>query len=72
VEVYLHSFLTPAQTGGEWSASCFGYFIPGESAPGIPQIRVWVGPGASLDILGEEKSPLSLLGFEFQNIQPVV
>jgi hypothetical protein len=50
----------------------YGYFIPGENAPGIPQIRVWEGPGASLDILEEEKSPLSLLGFEFQNIQPVV
>jgi len=39
VEVYLRSFLTAVHAGGEWSASCYGDFIPGESAPGIPQIK---------------------------------
>jgi hypothetical protein len=29
VEVYLNAFLTSAWEGGQWSVSCFCYFIPG-------------------------------------------
>jgi hypothetical protein len=32
VDVYLHSFLTSALGGGEWSASRPGRFTPGEGA----------------------------------------
>jgi len=33
VQVWLHSFLTSALDGGEWSASCTGCFTLGERVP---------------------------------------
>jgi hypothetical protein len=46
VEVQLHTFLTSAQDGGEWSSSCPGRFIhsgsghyPLDTRLGGPQIR---------------------------------
>jgi hypothetical protein len=42
--IYIHIFLTSALTGGEWSASRPGCFIPGTH-----WIGWWVGPGAGLD-----------------------
>jgi len=41
--------LTVALGGGEWSASCPGYFTARERAPGIHWIGGWVGSRASLD-----------------------
>jgi hypothetical protein len=49
VEVYLHSFLTWALDGGEWSNSHPGRFIPRERDPGIQWTGGWVGPRAGLD-----------------------
>jgi hypothetical protein len=44
VEVYLHSFLTSALGGGEWSVSRIGRFSSRERAPGTNWIGGWVGP----------------------------
>jgi hypothetical protein len=33
VDVYIHIFLTSAITGGEWSASRPGHFIPEKEPP---------------------------------------
>jgi hypothetical protein len=60
VEVYLHSFLTLALDGGEWSASRPGRFTPGEKAPGTRWIGGWVGPRASLDAVAKKKKIPSL------------
>jgi len=46
VVVQLHTFLTLAPDGGEWSASCLSCFTPGTK---------WVGPTASLDTLAKIK-----------------
>jgi len=45
--------LTPTQIGGEQSASRLGRFTDGERAPATLWIGGWVGPTASLDILGK-------------------
>jgi hypothetical protein len=37
----MEAFLTSLLDGGEWSASCFDYFTPGERAPGIGQGAWW-------------------------------
>jgi hypothetical protein len=42
-------FLTLALCGGEWSASCLGYFIPKERTSSTHFIGGWVGPLDSLD-----------------------
>jgi hypothetical protein len=41
-------FLNSALYSGEWSASRYYYFNPGESVPGIHWIGGWVGPRAGL------------------------
>jgi hypothetical protein len=58
VEVSLHSFLTLALDGGEWSASRPGpgRFTPMESAPGIHWIGDWVGPRAGQDAVVRRKT----------------
>jgi hypothetical protein len=43
-------FLTLALDVGEWSASCPGYFIPGDH-----WIGGWVGPRVSLDAVEKRK-----------------
>jgi len=53
VEVQLHTFLTSALGGGEWSVLHPGYFIPGERAPGTH----WVGPRANLYMGMRRKNP---------------
>jgi hypothetical protein len=50
VEVQLHSFLTLALDGGEWSASRPCRFTYGERAP-----AGWVGPRASLDAVAKRQ-----------------
>jgi hypothetical protein len=51
-------FLTSALTGGEWSASCFFCFIPGEATAGTHWIEGWVGPRAGLNVIKERKKLL--------------
>jgi len=58
VEVYLHSFLTSALDGGEWSTSCSGHFTPKIRNPGTPWIGGWVGFRAGLDVVVKDSLPL--------------
>jgi hypothetical protein len=55
VEVQLHSFLTSALDGDEWSASRLVRFIPTERAPGTHCIGGWVDPRAVLDAVVKRK-----------------
>ena len=48
--------LTPALIGGKRSASRLGRFTHGERAPATLWIGGWVGPRASLDILGKKRA----------------
>jgi hypothetical protein len=57
VEVQLHSFLTSAFDGGEWSASHPDRFTPREKAFGTHWIRGWVGHRAVLDAAVKRKIP---------------
>jgi hypothetical protein len=43
VDLWTHVFFASALGGGEWSASCPGYFTPGTH-----WIGGWVGPRAGL------------------------
>jgi len=51
VVVQLHTFLTSALDGGEWSVKCSGTFTLMERAPGIHWLEGWVGPTAALDTM---------------------
>jgi hypothetical protein len=53
VEVCLHSFLTSALDGSEWSPSCLGRFISDTH---------WVGPRACLDAVAKIKRFLPPVG----------
>jgi hypothetical protein len=57
VEVYLHTFLTSALDGGEWSASHPGRFTPRERAPCAHWIGGWVGSRTVLDAVAKRKIP---------------
>jgi len=57
VEVCLHTFLTLALPGGEWSASHPGRSTPRERAPGTHGKGGWVGPRALLDAVVKRKIP---------------
>jgi hypothetical protein len=51
VEVLIHTFLTLALDGGEWSASRPSCFTPRERAPGTHWIGDWVGTIDGLDMV---------------------
>jgi hypothetical protein len=53
--MYRSTFLDPALSGGEWSASRPCRLTPGERAPGIHWIGGWVGPRAGLDDVEKRK-----------------
>jgi hypothetical protein len=55
MEVYLHSFLTLALDGDEWSASRPCRFTPGVGAPGTHWIGGWVDPRGGLDAVAKRK-----------------
>jgi hypothetical protein len=55
MEVQLHTFLTSALDGSEWSVSCPGRFTPRKIAPGTHWIGGWVDPRAVLDAVVKEK-----------------
>jgi hypothetical protein len=59
VEVQLHSFLTSALDGGEWSTSRSGHFTPGKKGPCARLMGGWVGPRTSLDMAAMRKSFVS-------------
>jgi hypothetical protein len=64
--VWIHTFLTSALVGGEWSTSLPGRFTPEERAPGTNLRGGWVDLRVGLDDLGRETSrPVSQ---EFPNI----
>jgi len=54
VKVQFHAFLTSAQDGGEWSASCSGGFTSGENAHDTH----WMGLRAGLDAVRDLKLSL--------------
>jgi hypothetical protein len=53
----VHSFLTSALDGGEWSNSRSGCFTPRERIPGTDWIGGWVGPRGVLDAVVKRKIP---------------
>jgi hypothetical protein len=55
VHVYIHTFLTTALAGGEWSASRPGCSTAGERAPGTHWKGGWVDPRAGLDDVEKRK-----------------
>ena len=66
--VQLHSFITSALDGGEWSTSSPGRFTPGERNL-CTLNRSLSGPRAGLDVLEKRKISCTLPGFEPRNIQ---
>jgi len=59
VEAQLHSFLTSALDGSQWSASRPGHFTPEIRASGTYWIGDWgEGPEACLDAVAERKIPI--------------
>jgi hypothetical protein len=75
VDVWIHTFLTSAPVGGEWSASRPGRFTPGERAPGIHWIGGSVDPRAGLDVERRKffqlKNPMTPMGIEHMIFWPV-
>jgi len=61
VEVLLHTFLTPALDGDEWSASHPGHFTPEGKKPHVHWIGGWVDPRASLDLAAKTKISIIVL-----------
>jgi hypothetical protein len=55
IDVWIHTFLTSALDGGEWSGSRPCCFTPGERAPGTHWIGGWVDPRAGLDDVEKRK-----------------
>jgi hypothetical protein len=49
VEAYLHSLLTSALDGDEWSALRPGRSVPWDKSPRTQRIGGWVGPRVGLD-----------------------
>jgi len=66
VEVKLHSFLTWALHGVEWSTSHLVRFITGERNPGTNFIRVLDGPECGLNHFENRKRITPLPGIEAQ------
>jgi hypothetical protein len=60
MEVQLHSFLTSALDGGEWSASRTSRFISGVRVAGSNCTEGWVGPRAGMDDMVKGKNPIIL------------
>jgi hypothetical protein len=58
VKVSLHPFLTSTQDGGEFMASCPGYFTPRERAPATHWKGGLVGPRTGLDMMVKSKIPI--------------
>ena len=82
VKVQLHSFLTFALDGSEWSTSCPSCFTPGERTPVPTEQQTgwnpelgWSDPRAGLVVLEnrkKKKNRLHLHRFKLRTVQPVV
>jgi len=66
VKVQVHSFLTLALDGGEWSVSCPSHFTPGESAPIVHLVGGWMDHTASL--YASEKRKISYSCWESSSV----
>jgi hypothetical protein len=55
-QAQLHPFSTLALDGDHWSASCHNHSTPIEKVPNTLRTGVCVGPRASPDVKGKEKS----------------
>jgi hypothetical protein len=55
VDVEIHNFLTSAQVGGEWPASCLDRFTPEERAPNTIWTGALAGHRAGLDDVHRRK-----------------
>jgi hypothetical protein len=64
VDVWLHTFLTSAPDGGEWSASGTGRFTSEELVPCASSTGRRMGPRATLNALKNRKI------FPLPNIEP--
>ena len=71
VKVQVHSCLTLALDGGEWSVSCPSHFIPVENAPSAHLVGGWVGHIASLNASENRKIPNSCCESSLL-VQPIV
>jgi hypothetical protein len=67
----IFAFLKLALDGGEWSASCPGWFTPMERASSTHWIGGWVGPRVSLDMVVKRKIPSQCQDSNPLIIQPV-
>jgi hypothetical protein len=65
VDVQIHIFLTSALVAGEWPASRFGRYTPGETDPGTHWIGGWVDHRAGLGDM-EKRKFLAILGLELR------
>ena len=69
--MYLHSFLTLALDGGEWSISGPGHFTPiGRKGSYTHQMGGWVGTRAGVNGFGKGKS-LCPTGICIPDVQPL-
>ena len=69
--MYLHSFLTLALDGGEWSISGPGLIRPkGRKGPYTHGMGSWLGPRAGVDGFGKRKS-LGRTGIWTPDVQPI-
>jgi len=66
VEVYLHTFLTSAWDGGEWSASHTICFTPSAHC-----IGGWADPGACLDVVWQKENIPAPTGNQTLVSQPI-
>jgi hypothetical protein len=62
--------LTSTLDGGEWSASRYRHFAPGEKAPDTRWVGAWMDPRNGLERCGEEKDPTPA-GNRTPAVQPV-
>jgi len=67
VEVQIHTFLTLALAGGEWSASCSGGLTSGKRTPPYPLDRWLGGPQSWPGCSGKETKSQTMPGMETQS-----
>jgi hypothetical protein len=72
VDVQIHTLLTSALAGGEWSSSRPGSFIPWKRAPGTHWIEGWVDTRAGLDDVEKILDPTGTQNPNPSVVQPVV
>jgi hypothetical protein len=71
VEVQLHTFITSALRGGEWSASRPGRFTPERKNASTHWMGGWAGHRTDHDVSEEEHNLFLLAVFEPRTVQPL-